>query len=177
MRPSIFCSWDFSLQSLLDIGELNAWPSQSGQLSPPTPASPSNFVSSASTSADLSNTRQQNSTLNVSTLRSRARNTPRHLQHQYLDTILRSKFPPDRMTALNMAIRFRDEHARTDPIPNELLDQLLGGPVEDKYYCYCCPKARKLRTITPARDHVRKSLGNFPFKCPNAWWCVFWFFF
>ncbi|PVF98947.1 hypothetical protein CPB86DRAFT_704137, partial [Serendipita vermifera] len=98
----------------------------------------------------------------------RSRNTPRHLQHQYLDTLLRSRCPPHCLTALNLAIQWRDEHSPTEPIPNKLLDELLEGPKEDKYYCFCCPhKARKGRTITPARDHVRKSLGNFPFKCTN----------
>ena len=102
--------------------------------------------------------------------RSRARNTPRHLQHHYLDTILRAKFPKTHLTALNVAIQYRDEHDPTNAIPNEILDQLLEGPAQDKYYCFCCPGARKPRTITPARDHVRKSLGNFPFKCTNPWW-------
>ncbi|KAG8867803.1 hypothetical protein FRC20_004835 [Serendipita sp. 405] len=112
---------------------------------------------------------RSSSSLKSAPVRSRARNTPRHLQHQYLDTILRSKFPKDRLTALNVAIQYRDDHTPTDPIPNELLDQLLEGPTQDKYYCFCCPTARKARTITPARDHVRKSLGNFPYKCSNSW--------
>jgi hypothetical protein len=105
--------------------------------------------------------------------RNRSRNTPRHLQHQYLDTLLRSRCPPQCLTALNLAIQWRDEHLPTEPIPNKLLDELLEGPKDDKYYCFCCPhKARKGRTITPARDHVRKSLGNFPFKCTNEGWYV-----
>lgn len=149
-------------QPVYDDG--NIWSS----LPSPSPYS----VSSAPASPDAGNSRAQISTLKVANPRSRARNTPRHLQHQYLDTLLRAKFPKDRLMALNMAIKFRDEHAPTDPIPNELLDQLLDGPVEDKFYCFCCPKARKPRTITPARDHVRKSLGNFPFQCTNVWWCV-----
>lgn len=109
------------------------------------------------------------SALRTPPTRSRARNTPRHHQHQYLDKILRHKFPKTHLTALDVAIQYRDEHEPSHPIPNEILDQLLEGPIQDKYYCFCCPGARKARTITPARDHVRKSLGNFPFRCTNPW--------
>ncbi|KIM30765.1 hypothetical protein M408DRAFT_269872 [Serendipita vermifera MAFF 305830] len=94
---------------------------------------------------------------------------PRHQHHQYLDSLLRSKCPKDRLPALEVAIRFRDEHAPDTVIPNELLDELLQVDDGDKYYCFCCPRAQKPRTITPARDHVRKSLGNYPFRCPNEW--------
>jgi hypothetical protein len=73
---------------------------------------------------------------------------------------------------LNLAIQFRDDHGPTALIPNDLVDELLQGSDDGKYYCFCCPRARKSRTITPARDHVRKSLGNFPFRCPNSWWYV-----
>ena len=112
------------------------------------------------------------STLKATSPRTRTRTTPRHQHHQYLDTLLRSKCPKDRLEALNLAIRFRDEHTPGELIPNDLLDELLELTEGDKYHCFCCPRAKKARTITPARDHVRKSLGNFPFKCPNERWCV-----
>jgi hypothetical protein len=104
--------------------------------------------------------------------RSRIRTTRRHQNHQYLDSLLRSKCPKDRLTALNIAIQFRDGHNSAEIIPNEFLDELLEDAGNEKYFCFCCPKDKKARTITPARDHVRKSLGNFPFKCPSSWWCV-----
>lgn len=109
------------------------------------------------------------SSLKATPTRTRTRTTPRHQHHQYLDSLLRSKCPKDRMHALNVAIQFRDEHNPDELIPNDLLDELLEAAGDDKYFCFCCPRARKARTITPARDHVRKSLGNFPFQCSNSW--------
>jgi len=112
------------------------------------------------------------SSLKATSPRTRTRNSQRHQHHQYLDSLLRSKCPKDRLHALNVAIQFRDEHNADELIPNDLLDELLELAGDDKYYCICCPRAKKARTITPARDHVRKSLGNFPFQCQNPWWCV-----
>jgi hypothetical protein len=110
------------------------------------------------------------SSLSATSTRTRTRTTPRHQHHQYLDSLLRSKCPKDRLPALNIAIQFRDEHGIDEPIPNDLLDELLEAAGDEKYFCFCCPRVRKARTITPARDHIRKSLGNFPFQCPNSWW-------
>jgi hypothetical protein len=110
--------------------------------------------------------------LKATSTRTRTRTTPRHQHHQYLDSQLRSKCPKDRLHALNVAIQFRDEHSTDELIPNDLLDELLEPAGDDKFFCFCCPRARKARTVTPARDHVRKSLGNFPFQCSNPWWCV-----
>jgi len=112
---------------------------------------------------------RSSSSLKVAPTRTRTRTTPRHQHHQYLDSLLRSKCPKDRAHALNVAIQFRDEHSAGELIPNDLLDELLEATGDDKYFCFCCPRARKARTITPARDHVRKSLGNFPFQCSNSW--------
>jgi hypothetical protein len=116
--------------------------------------------------------RPTSSSLKAASTRTRTRTTPRHQHHQYLDSLLRSKCPKDRLPALNIAIQFRDEHGIDELIPNDLLDELLEAAGDEKYICFCCPRARKARTITPARDHVRKSLGNFPFQCSNPWWCV-----
>jgi hypothetical protein len=110
--------------------------------------------------------------LKATSTRTRTRTTPRHQHHQYLDSLLRSKCPKDRLHALNVAIQFRDELGVGQLIPNDLLDELLEAAGDEKYFCFCCPRVRKARTITPARDHIRKSLGNFPFQCSNSWWYV-----
>jgi len=89
----------------------------------------------------------------------------------FRDKLLRSKCPKERQQALELAIQFREEHDPTEPIPTDLLDELLQKGEGEKYYCFCCPD-RRGSTITPARDHVRKALGNFPFKCSNSWWYV-----
>jgi hypothetical protein len=116
--------------------------------------------------------RPTSSGLKATSTRTRTRTTPRHQHHQYSDSLLRSKCPKDRLHALNVAIQFRDEHSVDELIPNDLLDELLKAADGDKYVCFCCPRPRKARTITLARDHVRRSLGNFPFQCSNSWWCV-----
>jgi hypothetical protein len=112
------------------------------------------------------------SSLKAAPIRTRTRTTPRHQHHHYLDSLLRSKCPKDRAHALNVAIQFRDEYNADEVIPNDILDELLEAAGGDKCFCFCCPRDRKARKITPARDHVRKSLGNFPFQCSNSWWYV-----
>lgn len=93
-------------------------------------------------------------------------------RHSTQDEFLRSKYPQDRRYVLDLTMRFRDKHDATEPIPHDLIDGLLEVTGSGKYQCFCCPGKKRARTITPARDHVRKSLGNFPFRCPNAWWYV-----
>lgn len=101
------------------------------------------------------------------------RNGPRLRQHSTQDEFLRSKYPQGRRHVLGLAIRFRDEHDPTQIIPHDLIDGLLEVAIPGKYHCFCCPGKKRARTITPARDHVRKSLGNFPFRCPNPRWYVY----
>jgi len=119
------------------------------------------------------NHHQNNSNMNMSSpksgpARSRARNTPRSLYLPYSDALVREKLPGDRVYAFDVAIAFRNNHPG-ELIPNDLLNELLEEVEQGMFVCFCCPKNRKGRTITPARDHVRKSLGNFPFKCVNSW--------
>jgi hypothetical protein len=112
--------------------------------------------------------RPTSSGLEATSTRTRTCTTPRHQHHQYLDSLLRSNSPKDRP---HVAIQPRDEHCIDEPIPNDLLEP--AG--DEKCFCFCCPRARKARAITPARDprdHVRESHGNFPFQCSNSCWCV-----
>ena len=138
---------------------------------------------SSNETSHLRATRGQNPALGV-----RARIATEREHYPYQDDELRRKYPKERQHALELAIRFQKEHGRTKGIPPDLLDKLLEKKVdkdslenrtEDKYYCFCCPDNRKARTVTPARDHVRKSLGNFRFRCLNPWWYViavlYWF--
>jgi hypothetical protein len=109
--------------------------------------------------------------LKVTSTRARTRTTHRNQHHQYTDSLLRSKCPKSRIHALNVTIQFRDEHGADELIPNDLLDELLESTGDGKYI-FCCQRGQKARNITGARDHVRKSLGNFPFRCSNLGWCV-----
>jgi hypothetical protein len=107
--------------------------------------------------------------LKAASTRSRTSRIRQH--HQCLDDLLRSRCPENRIDALNMAIRFRDVHGADQTIPNELVDEHLEQ-ISDGKFVFWGEKAQKTRNITGARDHVRKSLGNFPFHCSNLGWCV-----
>jgi hypothetical protein len=109
--------------------------------------------------------------LNVTSTRIRTRTTQRNQHHQYMDSLLRVKCPRSRIHALNVVMQFRDDYGADEAIPNDLLDELLES-TGDRKYIFCCQRDQKARSIAGARDLVRKSLGNFPFRCSNLGWCV-----